>query len=182
MIAGLAQLRVFVDHTDHMTDRQLYIALWADHLHQEVPAVDEIGFNTHLEMLPCNDQEPPADDRDRLLPRPDYEEGPEALAWLRANPSPSALASNRFTSTQSAAAFIEQLYSAGATKITIDNIQLLPGDDWLPYADTLMVTLPEPDTTRRAVMDLIEEVGRPDENSAEPWQGAGPNIARLWWD
>lgn len=181
VIAALAQLRVFVDHTDQMTDRQLYTALWANHLHLEVPAA-EMGFHTHLDMLSCADEEHPAHDRDRLLPRPDYEEGPEALAWLCANPSPSAFASNRFASTQSAAAFIEQLYSAGATKIIIDNIQLLPGDDWLPYADTLMVTLAEPGTTRRAVMDLIEEVGRPDENSAAPWEVSGPNIVRLWWD
>lgn len=164
MIAELAQLRVFLDLTDHMTDRQLYTALWADHL--------------HLEVL----QEDPAHDRDRLLPRPDYEEGPEALAWLRANPSLSAFASNRFASSQSAAAFVEKMYSAGATKIIIDDIHLLPGDDWLPYADTLMVTLPEPGSTRHAVMDVIEEVGRPDENSGEPSEAAGRDIVRLWWD
>jgi hypothetical protein len=206
-------LRVFLDLTDHMTDRQLYTALWANHLHLEVPAVDEIGFNTHLDMLSCADeeqarlylrhyadhrfreswitddsayemplQEDPAHDRDRLLPRPAYEEGPEALAWLRANPSLSAFASNRFASTQSAAAFVEQMYSAGATKIIIGDIHLPPGDDWLPYADTLMVTPPEQGSTRRAVMDVIEEVGRPDENTGEPSEAAGRDIVRLWWD
>ena len=46
-------------------------------------------------------------------------DGPEALQWLRSNGHEAALASNRFSSTAEAIAFVEQLYAAGASRVFI---------------------------------------------------------------
>ncbi len=43
---------------------------------------------------------------------------PEALNWLSSNKNPSALASNRFNSTEDALRFVQKLYTLGAVKIT----------------------------------------------------------------
>jgi hypothetical protein len=125
--------------------------------------------------------ETPPYDRDRLLPRPPDEQGPEALEWLRANPNPSGLATNRFSTTDQAVKFVEALYAAGATNIAIDNILLLPNDHWAPYADTLLVDLPEDRAQRREVFDLVEEIGRPDDED-EPVIDCGQPTIRMWWD
>jgi hypothetical protein len=109
VIAGLSRLRVYLDRTDHLNDRELYATLWRDVLRTDVPAVDEIGFNNHVGLLSTGSEEqtavylryyadegerrdwmkdfpdwdlPPHEatpyDRDRLLPRPRHEHGPES--------------------------------------------------------------------------------------------------------
>jgi hypothetical protein len=52
VIRGLALLRVFLDETDHLSDRELYTLLWSDMLREEVKAVpmDEDGAY-HLSPL-----------------------------------------------------------------------------------------------------------------------------------
>jgi hypothetical protein len=52
VIRGLALLRVFLDETDHLSDRELYTELWSDMLREEVKAVpmDEDGAY-HLSPL-----------------------------------------------------------------------------------------------------------------------------------
>jgi hypothetical protein len=52
VIRGLALLRVFLDETDHLSDRELYTKLWSDMLREEVKAMplDE-GGAYHLSPL-----------------------------------------------------------------------------------------------------------------------------------
>ena len=214
VIAGLSRLRVYLDQTDHLNDRELYAALWRDVLRNDVPAIDEIGFNSHVSLLSpdieeqtaiylkyyadederrdwVNDfsdcdlpshEEPPYN-RDCLLPRPSHEHGPEALEWLRANPNPSPLATNRFSSRDEAVTFVEALYAAGATDVTIANIVMLPNDRWAPYADMLLVDLPADHAQRREVFELAETIGRPDDDGDdERLIDSGQSTSRLWWD
>lgn len=218
VLAGLTKLRVYLDHTDHLSDRELYAKLWHDTLRTDVPAIDEIGFSNHVQLLQADGTEPetsiyfryfadeewrrdwvkedptyampphenPPFNRDCLLPCADYEGMPEAVEWLRANWSSSALASNRFGNTAAALKFVEQLYAAGATMVAIDNIMMLPNHDWTPYADTLIVDLPEDPVRRRELFELMKEVGQPDEdgpNSIEELlMDHGQSSVRLWWD
>ena len=195
VIAGLASLGVYLDQTDHLSDRELYAKLWRDVLRQEVPAIDEFGCN-HVMMLQPDGVEPdtgtffryfaderwrndfqkdnpdydmpphedPPHTRDCLLPIAPGGGMPEASAWLRANWSRSALATNRFGGTKAAIEFVEQLYAAGAAAVAIDNIVMLPNHDWTPYADTLIVRLPVDAARRRELFELMEHVGKPDED------------------
>jgi hypothetical protein len=213
VIASLANLRVYLDETDHLSDRELYTKLWHDVLRDEVPAIDEIGFSHFVNLLSTGSERetslylkyyaddawrsdfvkdhpdqvlPPREDppfsRDCLLPRPPFEHGPEAREWLRANWSPSAFATNRFSTTDDALKFVERLYAARATDVTIENILMLPNEEWVPYADTLIVCLPEDPEWRRELLEVMERVGRPDENADGPLMDSGQSSVRLWWD
>lgn len=213
VLAGLATLRVFLDQTDHLTDRELYAKLWHDVLREEVPAIDEIGFNSHVDLAMSSDdghsnlylkyyadekarewwrkdfpdvvipphEEPPFN-RDWLVPRPDYELGPDAAEWLRANWTASAFATNRFRITNEAVEFVQQLYAAGAMTVRVANIMFLPAHNWAPYADTLIVTLPEDAARRRDLFDVMEHVGKPDQSAGEELVDSGQASIRLWWD
>jgi hypothetical protein len=213
VIAGLAKLRVFLDHTNHLTDRELYSKLWHEILRVETPAIDEIGFSTHVQpdfpdsedglqthlkyyagdaereswskdfpgdSMPAH-QDPPFH-RDDLLPGP-AETVAEAAAWLRANWGETAFAANRFGATENALAFVNQLYEAGATQVCVDNEMMLPNHDWTPYADTLLVRMPEEPHKRRALFELMEHTGRPDEGGGDwPLIDCGQPQVQLWWD
>jgi hypothetical protein len=213
VLAGLAKLRVFVDQTDHLTDRELYATLWHGVLREEVPAIDEIGFNSHVDLASSTDDDdgnaylkyyadeetrelwrrdfpdtvvPPHEEapfnRDWLVPRPAYELGPDAAEWLRANWAASALATSRFQTTNEAIEFVLQLHASGATEVRVANIMFLPANDWAPYADTLIVALPEDPSLRRALFDLIEDVARTDLSGDEQLIDSGQTSIRLWWD
>ena len=213
VIAGLAKLRVFLDRTNHLTDRELYSKLWHELLRGDTPAIDEIGFTTHLDpdyvdsedglriyltyyaddkargswskefpgdLMPAH-QDPPFN-RDDLLPGP-RETVAEAAAWLRANWGESAFATNRFGTTENALAFVKQLYDAGATRVCVDNEMMLPNHDWTPYADTLLVRMPEDAGQRAALFELMEHTGRPDEDGdGQLLIDCGQQEVRLWWD
>ena len=103
----------------------------------------------------------------------------EARAWLRANQVPSALATNRFPTTESALAFVEMLYAAGATEVLVDS----PGvdADGDAYAHTLLVRLPASTLTRAAVRRLCEQEGPGDVPSGDFTLDEGPDEIRLWW-
>jgi hypothetical protein len=214
VLAGLDKLRAFLEQTNHLSDRELYAKLWHDTLRGETPAIDEIGFTSHLGPLrPGEDdadtalflkyyadeaererwhsdfpedeipahQNPPFT-RDDVLPGP-HETVPEAASWLRANWSDSAFATNRFHTTAKAIEFIDVLYAAGATEVCVDNVMMLPNHGWAPYADTLLVRMPEDPAKRSALFDLMEHVGKPDEDGdEEKCIDSGQKEVRLWWD
>lgn|SRR6185312_6451201 len=106
VIQKLALLRVFVEQTDHLSDRELYTHLWTESLREETKALT-LGPNSacHIQILggcseedmelylkyygdedfrqswqkdwpkdPIPAHEDPPYDRDRLLPKPDYDE------------------------------------------------------------------------------------------------------------
>jgi hypothetical protein len=191
VLAALHDARVELDYTDHLSDRELYATLWNHILPNEVPAINELGYTEHFQMLLCTGEEPQtslylryfADEKERgrwqqdnpeyVMPPqedPPYNRdvllpsgfsSPEALAWLDANWNPRALAVNRFGITQHARSFVEQLYAAGATEVGIDNITMLPEHSWTPYADELIVVLPSDENTRQALLAFVHDAGRP---------------------
>ncbi len=57
VIRALAEIRVFLNYTDHLSDRELYSTLWHRVLNQEVPAIDEIGFNEHVDLSLAGDDD-----------------------------------------------------------------------------------------------------------------------------
>jgi hypothetical protein len=214
IIAELAQRTIYLDHTDHLGDRELYAKLWNDILREEVPMFNEFGNNfvqvlrpddeadmkTYLKFFADDtvqsawgeedpefvlpDRETPPYNRDALLPPNNVHGWPEASQWLGANWSPSAFASNRFGTTALALEFVERLYSAGAEGVGIDNVTMLPRRDWTPYADTLIVKMPEAPSAREALMEMIRSVGQPDDIKDDParFGEKGRKRIRLRWN
>ena len=50
-IDALVRVRVFLDHTNHLSDRELYSKLWHEVLREETAAIDEIGFWSHVSLV-----------------------------------------------------------------------------------------------------------------------------------
>ena len=104
----------------------------------------------------------------------------EARLWLRSNPNPSGLATNRFGATQNALAFVERLYAAGAAEVLVED-PFVDGEGF-PYADTLVVrVLPAADA--RWMLDKLcaEEAPGDVPRGDFTMHIAGDDI-RLWWD
>src|SRR5882724_8344774 len=136
VIFGLANLRVFLSRTNHLSDRELYSALWHTVLREEVTVIPEdVAGAWHIDMPDDPDstnyltyyaseqerecwhkdvpdvalpaRKPPLHDRDDDVPRADDDpQCAEARAWLQARRHPSALATNRFGTTAGALRFV----------------------------------------------------------------------------
>lgn len=107
----------------------------------------------------------------------------EAIEWLESNPNPYALAGNRFYSTEDAIAFVEKLYEAGATEVIVTSIY---DEDWRikaeggPYADTLIVHLPQDSEKRKKLFEISnDEAVR---EGFSPERDVGQETLLLWWD
>jgi hypothetical protein len=211
VIHAMARRRVYIDQTDHLSDRELYSSLWHDILREEVPAIDEIGFNTEVQL--SGDGEPgtylyfrhyaaerdrqiwlrdfpdyempahedPPYSRDWLLPSPYSAPPAEAREWLRNNRNPSAFATNRFATTADASRFVEQLYAAGASRVMVDNTTVLRPQEQGLYGDTLVVVIAADVAQRSEIRQLVEEVGRPD-HTEQSFVDSGQESLWLWWD
>lgn len=107
----------------------------------------------------------------------------EAREWLKHNPNSSALAGNRFGTTEDALAFVETLYAAGAVEVYVTAIL---DEEWRiqqeggPYADVLIVTLPD-DAQKREHLFRIEAEEAADEGF-DPTTDAGQDELLFWWD
>jgi len=106
---------------------------------------------------------------------------PEAREWLGNNGHPAPFASNRFDAI-GAKRFVESLYDAGATRVVIcnivdDEIEMAEGG---PYADALVVRLPDDPKQRERVLaitnpEAVREGFGPDDD-------VGQKTVYLWWD
>jgi hypothetical protein len=105
--------------------------------------------------------------------------GPEALTWLRQSKNESALASNRFPTTQDAIRFVRLLYDKGALRVIVPE-ETIQDDGVEVYADALVVTLPTEKSKRSSVWKLCaKEIERQGE---KPGDGATESHIFLWWD
>jgi hypothetical protein len=111
-------------------------------------------------------------------PGPEEYGGPEARSWLGQNRNPAPLAANHFGTAAAAQRFVEELYTAGATRVIIAETNIQPEDDLGPYADAVVVFLPADRAAREAVCRRCErELEEP-----EPIDDADANPVFLWWD
>jgi hypothetical protein len=109
----------------------------------------------------------------------EYTQGPEALTWLRKSANESALASNRFPTTQHAIRFVQQLYSAGADRVIVP-LPSITNDGVEIYADSLVVTLPADASKRDRVWKLCaQEISR---EGGKPGNKSSQSQVLLWWD
>ncbi len=108
---------------------------------------------------------------------------PEARQWLEANHNTHSFAGNRFSSTQEALSFINQLYALGAENIFIDNIY---SEEWRiqqeggAYADTLIIELPKNTNLRVQLFEKINQEIVKQGFTAE--EDKGQRYIMLWWD
>jgi hypothetical protein len=104
----------------------------------------------------------------------------EAREWLTGNPNESALATNRFHTTERALAFVEALYAEGATEVLVDD----PGVDGSgePYADTLLVRFRLTGETRWRLEVFCAREGPGDVPPGDFVMDVGQEEIMLWWD
>lgn len=111
---------------------------------------------------------------------------PEARVWLRDNTNTSPFAGNHFFPKAEAAAFVERLYALGARAVYIASIY---NEEWRiaqeggPYADALLVVLPDDPRQRRALIEINRaEARRAGFEEADAFDAADDGTLFFWWD
>ena len=105
--------------------------------------------------------------------------GPEAGEWLRLNPNPDGFASGRFGSTKQANRFVQMLYAAGAKNVIIPN-EAIDRDEQGPYADAMVVFLPEDSLRKNALRAICnQEIIR---SHGDPKDQETQDAMLLWWE
>ena len=111
-------------------------------------------------------------------------EKPEAREWLTDNPNQRALVGNRFIDSREALIFVNLLYELGAVRVRIDNIYDETErirEQGGPYADTLIVELPDDNAARARLYELFEhELAEKQGLDLEPY--IGHDELHFWWD
>ena len=107
----------------------------------------------------------------------------EARGWLASNSNPYPLASNRFESAVAAGAFVDSLYALGADTVYVLNVQR-DSESVIrengPYADALLIRLPEEPRARAALVARVAREARGE--GMEPERDHGQRYLYLWWD
>lgn len=173
---GLAPDRTLLDDYDE----EGYEARWADG-----PQMDDFddseAFLQYMDKdipFPFLEEEVPFSP----IPKRVEREYPEARAWLLSNPNRSALAANRFMTTQAALDFVDELYALGAVSVKIDNIlddEKRVQTEGGPYADTLIVELPS-GRGRKQLYDLFEYEMTEQHVPLDMYDHG--NFLHFWWD
>jgi hypothetical protein len=107
----------------------------------------------------------------------------EAVAWLTSNENPYSFASNRFSSTDEAILFVEKLYARGAVQVLVTGIY---DEAWRieaeggPYADTLIIILPEEKGARLDLFEIANDEAKREGFASE--KDTGQEELMLWWD
>jgi len=58
VLCALGTIRCFVEHTDHLSDRELYRWLWAEALREETPDLSQLGGAWHISPIgSCDEQD-----------------------------------------------------------------------------------------------------------------------------
>ena len=109
---------------------------------------------------------------------------PEAREWLAQNRNPHAFAGNRFVDSREALIFVNLLYELGAVNVWVDHIldeARRIDEQGGPYADTLIVELPQDSAARARLFELHErELAEGQGLDTGLYTGAGTLI--FWWD
>lgn len=78
VIEALVRMRVFVDSTNHLNDRELYALLWSDVLHEEVKAMVFDEYSAwHIDLIGSGS------DEDIHLWMKHYADEETRLQWMR---------------------------------------------------------------------------------------------------
>lgn len=107
----------------------------------------------------------------------------EAKNWLKNTRNPSALATNRFESTENALKFVEMLYETGAELVEVD--QIFDESDRIqneggPYATALIVHLPDSPEMRTKLYEVFNQEAQ--EQGFDDFQDTDEKTVTLWWD
>jgi hypothetical protein len=122
------------------------------------------------------------DDNDLDIPR---QLRVEAREWLEANDSEHPFASNRFYDKQETLEFVNRLYDLGAVVVWLTSIYDEPSRilrDGGPYADTLIVELPDRDTEGRGKLYDIWHHELREEQKLDVTQYIEEGALIFWWD
>jgi hypothetical protein len=117
----------------------------------------------------------------------DYGNGPEAVQWLKNNNNPSALATNRFGETPNALKFVESIYEMGAVNVIVSGDSIMDSKDRIekeggPYADALVVTLPDETEARTKLIKVFDQEAKMQGLIFNPESDINGNKVFLWWD
>ncbi|TGE86017.1 hypothetical protein C7Y70_00525 [Pseudoalteromonas sp. KS88] len=112
---------------------------------------------------------------------------PEAKEWLKENRNKYALAGNRFAGTKDAIKFVDKLYELGAVKVVISKDSIYDEKERVkkeggPYADAIVVTLPNSESERVALFKVFKNEANSQGMEFDPSTDVRNGKVFVWWD